>query len=66
VAVGGVTVHPGDLIHADKHGVLVVPKETARDIPKAAAQVTEREQRIIAHCQSPNFSLDELKKLFEG
>ena len=66
VAVGGLTVHPGDLIHADKHGVLVVPKEIARDIPKAASQVAEREQRIIAHCQSPDFSLEELKKLFDG
>ena len=66
VPVGGMTIQPGDLIHADKHGVLVVPREIVRDIPKAAVQVTEREQRIIAHCQSPVFSLEELKKLFEG
>jgi 4-hydroxy-4-methyl-2-oxoglutarate aldolase len=66
VAVGGVTVQPGDLIHADKHGVLIVPKEIARDVPRAAAEVVEREQRIIAHCQSPNSSLTELKRLFES
>lgn len=65
VNVGGVVVSSGDLLHGDKHGVLVVPKETAADIPKAAAQVADREQRIITHCKSPGFSLEELKRLCE-
>ena len=66
VQVGGLTVCSGDLIHADKHGALVVPKEIASDIPKAAARVAEREQRIISHCRAPDFSLEELKKLLES
>jgi regulator of RNase E activity RraA len=66
VEVGGLTVRSGDLLHADKHGVLVLPKEIAAEVPKAAAQVAEREQRIIAHCQSPDFSLEELQKLCES
>jgi len=66
VKVGGMVVHPGDLLHADKHGVLVVPKEIADKIPGAAAQVAEREQRLIAHCNSPDFSLEELKRLYES
>ncbi len=66
VKVGGLVVHPGDVIHADKHGVLVVPKEIAGEIPPAAAKVAEREQRILAHCHSPDLSLEELKKLLES
>ena len=66
VKVGGLVVHTGDLIHADKHGVLVVPKEIAHKIPEAAAKVTEREQRMIGHCKSPDFSLEELKRLYES
>ena len=66
VKVGGTTIHPGDLLHADKHGVLVVPEEIARDIPVAAAKVAGREQRIIAHCLSPDFSLEELQRLLES
>ena len=62
----GMTVHPGDLIHADKHGVLVVPSEIARQVPDAAAKVARREQRIIAHCQAADFSLEELKRLVES
>ena len=66
VEVGGLTVRPGDLLHADKHGVLNIPKEIAADIPKAAENVAEREQRIIGHCKSPEFNLEELKRLFES
>src|SRR2546429_5747471 len=66
VKVGGLVVQTGDLIHADKHGVLVVPKEIAHKIPEAAAKVTEREQRMIGHCKSPDFSLEELKRLYES
>ncbi len=66
VKVGGRMIRPGDLLHADKHGVLVVPQEIADKIPEAAAQVTEREQRLIAHCKSPDFSIEELKRLYES
>jgi 4-hydroxy-4-methyl-2-oxoglutarate aldolase len=66
VEVGGLTVRSGDLIHADKHGVLVVPKAIGREIPAAAAKVAEREARILSHCRSPDFSLEELKRRFES
>jgi regulator of RNase E activity RraA len=66
VKVGGRVVRTGDLLHADKHGVLVVPREIADQIPDAAARVTEREQRLIAHCNSSDFSLEALKRLYES
>ena len=66
VEVGGMTVRTGDLLHADKHGVLIVPKEIADKIPAAAAQGTEREQHLIAHCKAPDFSLEKLKQLYES
>jgi len=66
VNVGGMMVRPGDLLHADKHGVLVVPKEIADRIPGAAAQVAEREQRLIAHCKSPDFAIEGLERLYES
>jgi 4-hydroxy-4-methyl-2-oxoglutarate aldolase len=66
VEIGGVTVQTGDLIHADKHGVLVVPKEIAHQVPDAAAKVAEREQGIISHCKAADFSLEELKRRYES
>jgi 4-hydroxy-4-methyl-2-oxoglutarate aldolase len=66
VEVGGVTVKSGDLIHADKHGVLIVPEQIVAQIPAAVAQVSEREQRIMGVCKSPDFSLDKLKQVYES
>ncbi|MHB8523382.1 MAG: RraA family protein [Limisphaerales bacterium] len=66
VNVGGLVVRTGDLIHADKHGVMSVPKEHAREVPQAAAKVFEREQRIMEHCKAADFSLEELKRRLES
>ena len=67
VKVGGLVVSPGDLIHADKHGVLVIPREIASEVAEAARRVEESERRLINLCKSPDFTMeklkDELKKL---
>jgi 4-hydroxy-4-methyl-2-oxoglutarate aldolase len=63
VSIGGLKVRTGDLIHADRHGVQVIPHEIARAIPEAAEKIIAKERTIISHCQSPDFSLDELKRL---
>ena len=66
IKVGGMMVRSGDLIHADKHGVLVVPNEIAPEVPKAAETIAERERRIMVHCKSSGFSLEELKRIYES
>jgi regulator of RNase E activity RraA len=66
VKVGGLVVRTGDLLHADKHGVLIVPPEIAAEIPDAAGKIMERERRILDHCKSPDFSLEELRRLLES
>ena len=44
VAVGGVTVRPGDIVVADGDGVVVVPVEYARDVARAAHEEHERDK----------------------
>ena len=61
VEIGGLAVKPGDLLHADLHGVLSVPQGIAAQIPAAAAKIGERESRVLALCRSGNLSLDELR-----
>ena len=66
VQIGGLTIHAGDLLHADMHGVLSVPQEIAADIPAAAQKLEEREHRIVSLCQSPDFSLPRLRDAVQG
>ena len=66
VTVGGLEVRPGDLLHADLHGVLSVPAQIASQLPPAAAQLAERERRVIDLCQSPHFSIEKLRDAVRG
>jgi regulator of RNase E activity RraA len=66
VTVGGVTVHPGDVIHADQHGVLKVPAELLADLPQAIAETEASERRVIAACQAKPFSLEALAEAMYG
>ena len=65
VAVGGLTVQPGDLLHGDEHGVISIPHEIARELPKAAAEVERRERGIIEYARSPEVSAEGLHERFE-
>ena len=64
VKLGGLWVKPGDLIHADHHGVITIPPEIAPRIPQAVAAVEADERKIIGVCQSPEFSAERLKALY--
>jgi regulator of RNase E activity RraA len=63
VRVGGLVVEPGDLLLADRHGVVDIPLEIAAEIPEAARQIEVREKTIIGYCQSVDFSADGLADL---
>ena len=60
VTVGGLRVSPGDLIHADQHGVLLIPREIAADLPAAAEHVIAAEQDLLRWVRSSEFDADEL------
>jgi 4-hydroxy-4-methyl-2-oxoglutarate aldolase len=66
VRVGGLEVRPGDLLHGDQHGVISIPLEIARELPKAAAQIEAYERRIIDFARSPECSAEGLRKLMGG
>ncbi|CAG1019457.1 3-hexulose-6-phosphate synthase [Burkholderiaceae bacterium] len=43
VVVGGIVVHPGDIIVADIDGVVVVPKDKAAEVLAMSREIDERE-----------------------
>lgn len=60
VAVGGMAVVPGDVVHADRHGALVIPASALDDLPAAADAVIAREDRLLTWVRSPDFVPGEL------
>src|SRR5262245_38069254 len=60
VRIGGTVIAPGDLLHGDRHGVIVIPREVAASVAEAAAEVDSAERELIRYCQSPEFTVDGL------
>jgi 4-hydroxy-4-methyl-2-oxoglutarate aldolase len=63
VSIAGVEVRPGDLIHADKHGVCIIPLEIADRLAEACAEVERLERPLLEICRSDKFDLDEYLRL---
>lgn len=62
VDVFGMIVRSDDLIHADRHGAVIVPHEVARQVPEAARLCGRREEPILAAARSAGFSIEKLEQ----
>ena len=62
VNVTGMTVGDGDIVHADRHGAVVVPREAVAKLPAAVELLTRREAVILAAARSEGFDIDALKR----
>ncbi|MDR1902892.1 MAG: RraA family protein [Treponema sp.] len=51
VEVCGMTVKPGDLIHADCHGALVIPAQAAPELADACRRVSKAELFVLEPCR---------------
>lgn len=67
VRIGGLVIKPGDLLHADIHGVTVIPHEIAAKLPEACREVIAAEEIVIKPCKKSVFDKKkiELEKLLE-
>ncbi len=67
VRVAGLTIHPGDLLAGDMHGVMIIPPEIPLfELAHAAAEIDRLEAEIFALCQSPDFSVEKLESLTDS
>ena len=58
VTVFGLTVHEGDLVHADRHGALVIPPEVLPDLGAAIDRLLSTERIVLDAARAPGFDFD--------
>jgi len=66
VDIFGMVVEHGTLIHADKHGAVVIPLETAPLLPAAIDTILQREGVILEAIRAPGFDIDALRAAVGG
>ncbi|MAE61508.1 MAG: dimethylmenaquinone methyltransferase [Planctomycetaceae bacterium] len=57
VRVGGVTVNPGDMIHADCNGVTTIPIDIANDVADLCGEYAQAEGIILQYLNSGSITL---------
>jgi 4-hydroxy-4-methyl-2-oxoglutarate aldolase len=61
VTIDGMEVHPGDLLHGDENGIVVIPAEIADKVAAKAREHRDMEQERLKEILGPEFH-----KQFEG
>ncbi|HUB96843.1 MAG TPA: RraA family protein [Stellaceae bacterium] len=64
VSVAGMIVSPDDIVHADRHGAVVIPREAAPKVAEAADLLTRREKVVLDACRAPGFRAADLASIF--
>lgn len=62
VRVAGMLVRSGDLIHADRHGAVVIPSALAEKVPAACDLMARKEAVILEMARKPGFTVAKLKE----
>src|SRR5665213_954499 len=60
VEIFSLPIHSGDLLVADRHGLIAIPLEHASEVCARAEEVRSQKKKFIDCCRSPRFSLDDL------
>jgi regulator of RNase E activity RraA len=64
VAVHGMEVASGDIVHADRHGAVIVPEEAIAAIAKTVKMLVAREKVIIGAAKKKGVTVAKLAKAF--
>jgi 4-hydroxy-4-methyl-2-oxoglutarate aldolase len=60
----GMSVQPGNLIHADENGIIAVPDECLEKLRDAIQDVLKKEQALFDFVRQPGFNSDMLRNRF--
>jgi len=65
VSVAGMLVAPGEIVHADRHGAVVIPADAVMKLPETVDLLVRREKVILDACRRPGFSTADIRAAFE-
>jgi len=64
VSIAGMLVSSNDLIHADRHGAVIIPPAVAKRIPEACDLIGRREKVLLDAAKAPGFGMAQLHDAF--
>jgi regulator of RNase E activity RraA len=65
VAVEGLALEAGDLLHGDVNGLVVIPHDVADRVAAEALRVREYEREVLEFVRKPGLTVDSLRKFQE-
>ena len=64
VSVAGMVVSSDDIVHADRHGAVVIPRAAVAELAEAAMLLARREKIVLDACNAPGFRAADLAAIF--
>lgn len=61
IQVQGLEIRPGNILHGDENGLLLVPQEKLDELPAAVESVRSRERKLMEFVRGPRFQLDDIR-----
>ncbi|MEM9631661.1 MAG: RraA family protein [Pseudomonadota bacterium] len=61
VKIFGLDIHPGELVHADRHGALVIPEALTDQLAGAIRKLLDTEQLVLGPAREPGFNFEKFE-----
>lgn len=58
VEILGLRIRPGELVHADRHGAIVIPDDVIPKLDAAITKMQETEQLVLGPAREPGFDFE--------
>jgi regulator of RNase E activity RraA len=65
VQISGLTINPGDLLHGDVNGLLVIPHAVADQVAEEAERVRVAEREVLEFVRKPALTVERLRQFQE-
>lgn len=65
VTVLGMQVRPDDIVHADRHGAVIIPRELAPELLRCIDLTFAKERPLLEAAKRPGFSVADIARAFE-